>query len=57
MQKDGPEAMLLAGCGYLGKVMASHATATPTQQKIIREAMRNDWQRHLDRLLAEGGES
>ena len=30
--RDGPEAMLFAGCG-------SHA----------------DWQRHRDRLLAEGG--
>jgi hypothetical protein len=55
MLKDGPHAMLLAGCGYLGEVMASHyATATPAQQKVILEAMRADWQRHRNRLLAEG---
>jgi hypothetical protein len=56
MLRDGPHAMLLAGCGYLGEVMASHyATATPAQQRVILKAMRADWQRHGDRLLAEGG--
>ena len=56
MLKDGPEAMLLAGCGYLGEVMASHfATATPAQQMVILEAMRADWERHHERLVAEGG--
>jgi len=56
MLKDGPEAMLLAGCGYLGEVMVSHySRATTTQQKSILEAMRTDWQRNRDRLLAEGG--
>ena len=57
MLKDGPEAMLLAGCGYLGEVMTSHfATATPARQKVILEAMRTDWHRHRDRLFAEGSE-
>ena len=57
MLHDGPDAILLAGCGYLGEVMASHyATATPEQQKVILEAMRADWQRHRNRLLAEGGD-
>ena len=38
-----------------GKVKASHfATDTPAQQKVILEAMRADWQRHVDRLLAKG---
>jgi hypothetical protein len=41
--------------GCASEVMASHATATPTQQKIILEAMRVDWQRHGERLLGEGG--
>jgi hypothetical protein len=40
-----------------GEVMASHfTTATLAQQKVILEAMRADWQRHGDRLLAEGGD-
>ena len=40
-----------------GEVMVSHyAKATPTQQKVILEAMRADWQRHRDRVLAKGGE-
>ena len=57
MLQDGPHATLLAGCGYLGEVMVSHyGTATPIQQKVILEAMRNDWHRHGDRLLAEGGD-
>ena len=56
MLKDGPEAMLLAGCGYLGEVMASHfVTATPEQRATIIANMRADWQRHRNRLLAEGG--
>ena len=56
MLRDGPHAVLLAGCGYLGEVMVSHySRATTTQQKSILEAMRTDWQRHRDRLLAEGG--
>jgi hypothetical protein len=55
MLRDGPHAMLLAGCGYLGEVMAGHyAKATPAQHKVILEAMLEDWQRHRDRLLAEG---
>ncbi len=57
MLRHGPEAMLLAGCGYLGEVMASHySSATPEQQAAILDAMRDDWQRHRDRLLAEGGD-
>jgi hypothetical protein len=57
MLRDGPHAMLLAGCGYLGEVMASHfATATPEQRATIIANMRADWQRHRDRLLAEGGD-
>lgn len=57
MLRHGPEAMLLAGCGYLGEVMASHfATATPEQRATIIANMRADWQRHRDRLLAEGGD-
>jgi hypothetical protein len=56
MLRHGPEAMLLAGCGYLGEAMASHfASAAPAQQRVILEAMRADWQRYRDRLLAEGG--
>ena len=52
-----PEAMLLAGCGYLGEVMASHfASATPEQRATIIANMRADWQRHRDRLLAVGGD-
>jgi hypothetical protein len=43
MLKDGPDAMQLAGCGYLSEVMASHfAIATPVQQMVILEAMRAD---------------
>lgn len=56
MLRDGPHAVLLAGCGYLGEVMASHfATATPEQRAAIIANMRADWHRHRDRLLAEGG--
>ena len=55
MLRDGPHAVLLAGCGYLGEVMVSHySRATTTQQKSILEAMRADWQRQCNRLLAEG---
>ena len=57
MLHDGPDAMLLAGCGYLAEVMVSHyATAKPIQQKAVLEAMRADWQRHRGRLLAAGGD-
>jgi hypothetical protein len=39
-----------------GEVMVSHyAKATPTQQKVILEAMQADWQRHPDQLLTDGG--
>lgn len=57
MLLNGHEAMLLAGCGYLGEVMASHfATATPEQRAAILAAMWADWARHRDWLLAEGGD-
>jgi hypothetical protein len=43
MLRDGPHAIPLAGCGYLGEVMVNHyAKATPMQQKVIPEARRAD---------------
>jgi hypothetical protein len=58
MLRHGPEAMLLAGCGYLAEAgpVGSFATATPEQQAAIIEAMRADWARHGERLRADGGE-
>jgi hypothetical protein len=56
MLRDGPDAMLLAGCGYLGEAGAGiFATASPEQQAGILDQIRGDWHRHRDRLLADGG--
>lgn len=58
MLRDGPDAMLIAGAGYLAEAgLASHfTTATEAQRAAILAAMRADWQRHGERLLAEGGD-
>jgi hypothetical protein len=57
MLQYGPDAVLIAGVGYLAEVGAGIvATATPEQRAAIMVAMRADWQRHGERLLAEGGD-
>jgi hypothetical protein len=57
MLRYGPHSVLIAGVGYLAEVGAGiFATATPEQQRAIMHTMRADWQRHSERLLAEGGD-
>jgi len=55
MLQDGPDSVLVAGVGYFAEVGAAiFATASPDQQAAILDAMRHDWQRHGERLRAEG---
>jgi hypothetical protein len=58
MLRDGPFAQLIAGAGYLAEAgLVSHfAAATDEQRAAILDAMRADWQRHCERLKAEGGD-
>ena len=58
MLRDGPSSMLLAGAGYLAEAgpISHFSNASDEQRTAIMDAMRADWQRHGERLKAEGGD-